>query len=1099
MWKRVGLLLALVHVFSASSSHAASSLAPREEGTKVVLAVLPFEVSDPARMTYLQEAVMDLLSSRLEGHGGIKVVEKYLVREAVGDAAGRALAEQRVQEVGKKLAADYVVLGSITKVGTDYSLDVKVWNVRAASTAGRVYSLARGDDAIVLKIQEVADKIAKIVGAPPPPPPAPAREGATPVAPEGPGPAIAEIQIQGAKEGEEDAILHSLTSRVGEPFLEGNLERDIRKVLERPDVRDVEVRVTDRPTGRVLTYRITRGRGPKATVSVPQRERVAEVRVTGNQRVETESVRGKISMQPGDPFTAKVAQEDVRDIYKMGFFRDVQLDVQSTEQGKIVTFIVAENPVVRSLNYAGNRHVKKDKLDEILTIKPNQTLDFRKLYESQQRIQSYYSQSGYYLATVKYSLLQVDENSVAVTFNVTEGNKLKLKRIDFVGNKAFGDRTLKGEMKTKEWDLPSKVLSHINQRGIYREPIFYEDLNKVHEYYLDHGYLRADVGEPEVTHEKKWLYVKVPIEEGVPYKVAKVDLKGDEFLDKVEARKRFKLKSGKTFNRALMTGDIDYLTKKYTNRGFFYASVTPLTDVDDAKKTVDITYDVTKGKLVYFEDIEVVGNTKTRDDVIRRELQVAEGELYNATGVEGSKGRVKALGFFEDVSVNTRVGSTENQLDLTVGVKERPTGSFSFGAGFSSVDKFIFAAQVQQQNLFGRGQQIALSADIGGRRNDVNFRWTDPYVRGSLWAISVNAFVDNREFNDFTRSGQGGSLTVGRSIGDYTRIFAGYSYEQQSVSELGFDATSLLIREDIRGGARTSSFNPSISRDTRDDRIDPKKGTLFSLSLQSAGMGGDNRFTKMEGRATWWFPIKLFPWESTIAFNARAGGAKARNTLEDFKLKEPTTTVGTKTFPPVTIGGITFPGWSEPIPVPSSISFQQGGSAETDKTFPLSIIDSDQLLPVTERFYLGGLNSVRGFKARSLGPRRAILTRIPISGVAGIPDGTTQYAVADLNGNGIIDRDETEVIGGNKYALFNLEYQFPLNKKMGLGGLFFFDGGQAFAEGDPIRLGDLRYSGGAGVRWRSPFGPLRFEWGFPLQRQEGEESSVFEFSVGSSF
>jgi outer membrane protein insertion porin family len=198
-----------------------------------------------------------------------------------------------------------------------------------------------------------------------------------------------------------------------------------------------------------------------------------------------------------------------------------------------------------------------------------------------------------------------------------------------------------------------------------------------------------------------------------------VDVKGDEFLDKASARESFKLKSGETFDRSLMTEDIDILTKRYANNGFFYANVTPLTDVDDARHTVAITYDVTKGQLVYFEDIEVVGNVKTRDHVIRRHTLPAEGELFNARAVEQTKDRVKSLGFFDDVTVNTRVGSTANQVDLTVGVKERPTGSFSFGAGFSSVDEFIFAAQIQQLNLFGRGQQLASRRTSADARSDL--------------------------------------------------------------------------------------------------------------------------------------------------------------------------------------------------------------------------------------------------------------------------------------------------------------------------------------------------------------------------------------------
>ncbi|MDP3939256.1 MAG: outer membrane protein assembly factor BamA [Deltaproteobacteria bacterium] len=1096
----IGFFLILAHgLFGVAPAHAVEGASAPTRETRVVLAILPFEVSEPERMTYLQEAAMDLLSSRLEQHGGIQVIQKFLVLEAVGDAAGKALAEQRVQGVGQQLQADYVVLGSITKAGSSYSLDVKVWSVATASTAGRVYSLARGDDAIVPRIQEVADKVASIVAAPPPSAPEPGKETLS---------FISEIQIQGADEGEEDEILLSLESHVGSTFSEPSLGEDIRRLLTRRNVRDVEVRVTDTPEGRVLTYRITTGKGPKASVSVPQAERVAEVRITGNSRIEEETIRSRIVMQPGDPYTREGLQDDVRNVHRLGYFRDVQVDVRGSEQGKTITFIVSENPIIRSINYAGNRHTKKDKLDEVLTIKPNETLDFKKLYENQQRLQSYYSQSGYYLASVKYSLLQVDENSVAVTFDVEEGNKLKLKSVEFVGNEKFSDRQLKGVMKTKTWDFISPIMSKINNRGIYREPIFYEDIQKVQEYYLDHGYLRAQVGEPDVTHDQKWLFVKVDITEGDPYKVVQVDVEGDEFLDKGAVRNDFQIKTGETFNRQLMTNDIDRLTERYSNRGFFYANVTPLTEVDDEKQSVEITYDVEKGNIVYFEDIDIVGNTKTRDPVIRRQVAVSEGELYNASAVEYSKNRVKATGFFEDVTVNTRVGSTQNQLDLTVGVKERPTGSFSFGAGFSSVDEFIFAAQIQQQNLFGRGQQLGLSGDFGGRRTDVTARWSDPYLFGSNWGGNVSAFADRRDFNDFERRAAGASANIGYPIFDNTRVFVGYSYQNLEVDQVGFDSTALLIREDLRGGATTGAFTPSIIRDTRNDRLEPTAGSLYSLGFEVAGGGlSDNEFTKVEARATWWWPFKLFPWDSVVALNVRAGGADPKNTLDDYGIVEPVTnlgTVGADGFEPP----ICCSGGREAVAVPGNVKMAVGDSSHPDTTFPLSVLDSDQLLPITERFFLGGLNSVRGFEARSLGPRRAIMQRVELEDVEGgigagagspIPNGTIQYIAFDSNGNGIVDFEESEVIGGNKYAVINFEYQFPISRKAGLGGLFFIDSGQAFAEGDSINPSDFRTGAGVGVRWRSPFGPLRFEWGVPLDKEEGEDSSVFEFSVGSPF
>ncbi|MGH9391368.1 MAG: BamA/OMP85 family outer membrane protein, partial [Vicinamibacteria bacterium] len=408
-----------------------------------------------------------------------------------------------------------------------------------------------------------------------------------------------------------------------------------------------------------------------------------------------------------------------------------------------------------------------------------------------------------------------------------------------------------------------------------------------------------------------------------------------------------------------------------------------------------------------------------------RELAISEGELYSRSGVEYSKARVNALGYFEEVNFNTTGNSEPGLLTLDIDVVERPTGAFSFGAGFSSVDRFLFSTQVQQANLFGKGQSLSVAADLGGRRQSLNFRFTDPYFFDSPWTFGVNGFFDEREFDDFTRKGAGGGFILGYPIADYSRVFGSYNLERQSLAEVDDFASAPLLRETERGAGVTSAVAGSAVRDTRNNRLTPSAGTIHSGSMEFAGLGGNNIFLRLEGRATWYFPLKgrFLPFDSVLAANARAGYILPFMDVSDF--------------------GVPSTG--------ANVSFGVGDRVGSDiPSFVLGDIDSDLTVPVTHRYFLGGINSVRGYRARSLGPRRAILFQRS--------DGT--YSPLDVDGNGKIDVDETNVVGGNKYLSFNFEYQFPIYKRAGLQGIAFLDGGQAFAENEAWDLDAIRVAYG---------------------------------------
>lgn len=1070
---------------------AAQATDPAESGVdeaalRVVVAVLPFRVNSARPLGYLENSLADLLATRLEASGRIEVVESMTVRETLVAYPGERT-EDAVRRIARELGADYVVVGSLTELAGRYSLDVRLTPVDSRVATSTMTFTAEGEDALLDRVNELASRILGIVGT------SSARAR------------VAEIRVEGAPRFAEEAR-RTLRLRPGDRYDSAIAREDVGRLQGLRGVARATVETERGPEGVSVIYRlVSADRLLPQEEALPSADRVAEVRIEGNRRIEEAAIRARIATKAGEPLDPRVVSRDVREIHGLGFFRDVRVTTAESIDGRILTFHVEENPVIRQVSVAGNDALSGDKIRDTLTLTTGSTLDYPLLFENRERIEGLYRAEGYYLADVDYEIQEMPNEAVAVNFEVDEGGKLKLREIDFVGNEHFSDEDLRRGLQTKSWHWYSWVTRFLDRSGTYSEPVFLQDLQTVTNKYLDAGFIKVDVSEPDVDPVEDGLVVEVRVDEGDRYKVGSVDVAGDETLDLEGLREDLQLSTGDYFSRSGMTNDREAVQKRYTDRGFFLAEVAPVTRVDEDARAIDVTFEVEKGTLYFLRQIEIAGNTTTVDPVIRREIRTVEGELYSARAIALSRARVRGLGFFEEVEFEAAQTDYPDQLDLEVDVVERPTGSLSFGAGFSSQDGFVLSGSVSQSNLFGRGYGGQLTADIGGRTNRFFLSFSDPYFLGSTFQFSTQIFRTDVEFEDFRQEQTGIDLVFAHALDEAnrTRAFARYAFASREIQPIsGVNAAGLIFREILSDAETTSLVGLTIRNDTRDDRISPTSGRVLSGSVDLAGLGGFSKFVRLEGRSSYyfrtpeWFP-GWFPFRdrSTWVFAGRAGWTIPFNSVDDFEFSVPT----------------------------------EGQTPEGSEVRQLDEIDDDLTLPLSERYFLGGLGSyqLRGYKARSVGPRRALLKRSGAFGTGSLfaPVGVAVNP-ADLNesvcldfddvfphqqgdGDGkcnslddkdiddFDDLDETDVIGGNKFFSLSTEYRFPISESLGLVGILFLDMGNAFAENESIfDIGNWRYGTGFGVQWFSPFGPLQAFVGFPLNKLEVEDTQVFEFSVG---
>lgn len=723
---------------------------------------------------------------------------------------------------------------------------------------------------------------------------------------------------------------------------------------------------------------------------------IATIAPEGNIKIDSGAILQKINTKPGDPYNPEALREDLKSIFKLGYFDDIRIEVVQKPEGKAVTFRITEKPVIRSIYYSGIDELEESTVKEVVTLREQSILNPAQIKRTAEAIQLLYKTKGYYNTTVIPEVSFPTEDSAEVEFVIDEGEKIYIKDIRFEGNTAFDDDDLEDEIETstKGW------FSWITDSGLLDYDQLNQDAGRILNYYGNHGYLETKISDPVVTQEEEWLYITFSIEEGTRFKVGEVNMEGDLLDSREELLQMLQIREQEFVSRKILREDILKITDFFAEKGYANANIRPRISTGAAEDILDVAINIDKGELVYINRITVTGNDRTRDNVIRRELEVKEGGIFNAKALRDSLQNLQYLDFFEEVGITPEKSFDNSTVDLSVEVKEKSTGRFTIGAGYSSVDKLILMGEVAENNFLGRGDTLAFSADIGGESTRYNLQYKNPRLNDSQLSWGVDIFDIEREYDDYTKESQGGTLSFGYPVWEKWRGYGSYSFTDTLLSNVAEDA-SFVIRNSVDIEI-TSAVRFSLQRDTRNRRFGATKGSRHSLSLEYAGgpLSGDSEYTKLEGHTTWYFP--LF-WETVFHFHGAAGQA-----------------------------------------------FE----------------NEDNGLPVYERFFLGGLRSIRGFDFGKVSPRD------PITG---------------------------ERIGGDKMWFTNFEYIFPLLTEQGINGVVFFDMGNVLNDDEDWNVDDFKKAVGVGIRWFSPIGPLRLEWGYNLDPLEDEDTSVWDFSIGGVF
>jgi len=745
-------------------------------------------------------------------------------------------------------------------------------------------------------------------------------------------------------------------------------------------------------------------------------EKVTDVKIAGNRRIEASVIMRAVQVKAGDSLDPEKVDADLRAIYQLGHFADVQALTSAADGGVVLEYVVQEKSIVREIKVEGAKELTPEKVREAVEIKPNSIFSQKDLQKSVKKVKKLYSDEGYYLAEVSGDISKRSETELHVIFRIKEGDKVLIKTIDFEGNRALNDKKLKKVMETSEkW-----MFSWLTGAGTYKEEVLKNDAALLTELYMNNGYINVKIGEPnvELLPDRKGLKVTIGITEGEQYRIGALGFKGELLENQEVLAGKLKEKTGELFNRSNLRTDIFTLTDFYADQGYAFANAAPLTKLNPESRTIDITFEMEKGEKVTIDRINIAGNTKTRDKVVRRELRLDEGALYSSTALKRSKQNLMNTGFFEEANLVTAKGSAPDKLDLNVEVKEKPTGTFSIGAGYSSLDGIIGQGSVQQANFLGLGLKMTLAASFGSKSQTYNLGLTDPYFMDSKWTLGGDIYRNERQYLDYTRRATGGDIKAGYPLSDTLSTFWLYKYEEKEI----FDESQELLNN-IQTGivvapektSTTSAIIGSLNRNTTDYRLDPSTGMMNQLSIEFAGLGGTNRYIKYLTEHTLFHPVL---W----------GVGSVRGTL----------------------------GY-----------IQELGGKE---------------IPIDEKFYLGGISSLRGYSPRTVSPNKT--TPVPNQDLTGFQGFT----------------DSRVYLGGDVQAVLNAEYSFPLLKEAGLKGVVFFDAGNAgnsFSE----TFSNILTSYGAGIRWFSPIGPLRLEYGIPINPRLGIDKSGgrLEFSIGSIF
>jgi outer membrane protein insertion porin family len=719
--------------------------------------------------------------------------------------------------------------------------------------------------------------------------------------------------------------------------------------------------------------------------------KIREIEITGNKNVETKKILKALQIKKGDEYSEEAISKGLQNIYQLGFFENITVEVTEVEGGIIVTYVVTEKPLIKRIEFKGNKKFSNTKLEKEIESKEKEPLDKKKMQGDAEKIVALYKDKGYANVKVEpYTTEDEKSGMMLVTFFITEGKQIRIGKVNLVGVETFDTKKIKKKMKTK-------------RKKFFKQELLDEDLKMVEAYYKDRGFLKVCLGTPIVNYneEKTEIFVTLFVYEGLKYTVGNIGFQGNSVFTSEELGRDLEIKPGEIYNQAKFEASLYNIQERYAEKGYILMRLNPEYSPDDEKKIVNSLISIEENGIVYIDQIHLEGNVITKDFVIKREFLVKEGEPFNVKKIRRTQEKLYNLGFFSDVGIE--IGGTDDphKADLICKVTEQRTGLLSMGAGYSSQDGLVGTFQITQSNLFGRGQRLDLMIEFGKKKTNYQVGFTEPWLLGKPILFGIDIFDMDRNRDYYRERRTGGDIRIGPHLTDILSLNFTYAYERIKVYDI--NPSYINISE---GGTRdSSSFTTYLLRDSRDNIFDASRGSRNSISFQVSGgiLGGETDFVKTSVSSSWFFPTF---WRFVLALQLRYGIVSS--------------------FPPST--GV----------------------------------------PIYERFYVGGADSVRGYDYRGeIGPKE----------------------------------------GGIMMFVGNVEYKFPIVMEKGrtiLQGVLFLDMGGSWRKGDvnfTIGPGDnqLKVGIGAGVRFQTPVFPVRLDWGYGLNHKPGEDKSQWYFTIGQLF
>lgn len=588
---------------------------------------------------------------------------------------------------------------------------------------------------------------------------------------------------------------------------------------------------------------------------VAEEERsIVSIGVEGNRYVESAAILERVGSKVGQAMSRKQISRDVRKLFATGFFADVHVEGEVRNDGMHLIYVVKENPVIADLAIEGNDEVVDKDLKPKLKLKPGRVYSEDLLRRDRATIRKAYLKKGFYQVNVTSKARKLSDGRIDVTLNVEEGQVTRIKQIRFIGNEAFSDIKLRDQLASKESDFASWV----TDKDVFDRDRFTQDAQILQMHYLNNGYLDMTVESTRLslTPDKSSFYLTFVLHEGIQYSVDQLDVTGDLIPSEKELFEAIVLESGELYSLDKLQKSLSTMTEKVGDEGYAFANVTPLFKRDLASRSVSITFDVEKGREVYVERINIIGNEKAEDKVARRELRQQEGARYSASDVKLSRERLQRTRLFSDARISLPKGSADDKVEMDIEVTEDKSGSFSAGAGYSQLEKFFMKLQVEEKNLLGKGYGANASAEVGAATQNVSVALTDSYFMDSNIGASISAYKTDTRLDSFTTYKQnsfGGAVGFGVPITELLTYQIGYRYDHSKLIDIPANSSILLLAQ--QGVQTTGEITQGLIWDTRDSALAPQSGHLEKLLLNVAGLGGSNRFIEADASASYYHSL----------------------------------------------------------------------------------------------------------------------------------------------------------------------------------------------------------------------------------------------------